>query len=104
MATVASTGQTAKQRAREKILAVQKAAREREARIEAAVTGFYSARDDAAEAAAKLAASEQSQGLFIETILAEGEAAESVAELCDIDQPELRRLSKAAKPAQNGHQ
>ena len=91
----------ARQRARERRLALDKDRIAREDRIDTAVGDYELVRAEYAAARDALAAAERKVAGAVAAVLAEGEPAERVAALCEISPAEVRRLAKLADTA--GH-
>ena len=86
----------ARQRARERRLALDKDRLARDERIDAAVGDYELVRADYTAAQDALRAAERKVARAVAAVLAEGEPAERVAALCEITPAEVRRLAKLA--------
>lgn len=84
----------ARNRARERRLALDADRRRRDERVDVAVADFDLAAADREAALAAVTACEVAMGSALSAVLAEGESTERAAALCEVNPSEVRRLTR----------
>lgn len=101
MASKASAAQSTRQQARDRMLKIRQAAREREGRLESALSDTLAARRELDRLRAAVERQEAVVGAVIGRITAEDVTLDAAAELLDMSGEQVRRYVKRAHAAGN---